>query len=70
MDNNDMSNEDGKTVDWFLKCTAIGRELNKHERKYNDMIGTDATPEDIERQLVIVNRLKGLNEEVCVNAEK
>ena len=70
MDSNDMSKEDGQTVDWFLRCTSIGSELNKHEKRYNDMVGTDATPEDMERQLAIVNRLRGINEEVCANAEE
>lgn len=67
---NDMSTEDGKTVDWFLKCTAIGRDLNKHEKRYNDMLNTGATTEDIERQLVIVNRMRDLNEEVCASVEE
>ena len=70
MDNNDISNEDGQTVDWFLKCTAIGRELNKHEKRYNDMVETGALPEDIERQLGIVSRLRNLNDGVCANAEE
>ena len=65
-----MNTADGQTVDWFLRCTSIGRELNKHERRYNDMVETGALPEDMKRQLEIVNRLKGINEDVCANAEE
>ena len=70
MNNEEMSKEDGQTIDWFLKCSSIGRELNKHERKFNDMLKTGAANEDMERQFVIVNRLRDLNVEVCANAEE
>ena len=65
-----MSDEDGQVIDWFLKCSSIGRELNKHERKFNEMLGRNVSNKELEKQLVIVDRLKALNIEVCANAEK
>lgn len=68
--NNGMSDDEGKAADWFIECTSIGRELNKHERRYNEMLNNGDTKENLAIQLVIVNRIRNINEETCANAEK
>lgn len=68
MTDKDMSDTDARVIDSFLRCTSIGRELDKHEKRYKDMLDMDAENKYTEQQRVIVSRLKGLRDEVCNDA--
>jgi len=65
MSSNEMSDTDAGAIDSFLRCTSIGKELVKHEKRYTDMLEIGADEKYMAQQRAIVDRLKGLKDEVC-----
>ena len=65
MSNNDISDTDATAIDSFLRCTSIGKELIKHEKRYADMLEIGVDEKYMAQQRAIVDRLKGLKDEVC-----
>ena len=68
MSNDDIIDTDAVEIDSFLRCTSIGKELSKHEKRYEDMLEIGVDEKYMAQQRAIVDRLKGLKDEVCENA--